>query len=80
MLQMCKNNSLSVRKKIFPVPANYTLKELLIHSGRKPHLEVNIVYAKSVVRCFLPTHCAHGPGEVPFGAVMRVPLKSHVAY
>ena len=53
MLQKNKNNSLSIRK-IFLVLAKYTLKELLIHSGQKPHLEVNIVYAQSVVEIFPP--------------------------
>ena len=38
ILQKNKNNSLSARKN-FPVPAKYTLKELLLHSGQKPHFE-----------------------------------------
>ena len=53
MLQKYKNNSLSVRT-IFPVPANIHFEGTLESFWTKPHLEVNIVYAQSVVEIFPP--------------------------
>ena len=53
MLQKYKNNSLSVRT-IFPVPANMHFEGTLESFWTKPHLEVNIVYAQSVVEIFPP--------------------------
>ena len=53
MLQKYKNNSLSVRT-IFPVPANMHFEGTLESFWTKPHLEINIVYARSVGEIFPP--------------------------
>ena len=53
MLQKYKNISLSVRT-IFTVPANMHFEGTLESFWTKPHLEVNIVYAQSVVEIFPP--------------------------
>ena len=53
MLQKYKNNSLSVRT-IFPVPANMHFEGTLESFWTKPHLEINIIYARSVGEIFPP--------------------------